>query len=103
MMSARPDLHLYATSVATAKNESVLAIMRGRIIHIQRAEDNTFTVVLQQAQYLTIYRGVTKALKAQGASVEAGEAIGVMDGDHKLELELWDGGKFVNIEDVIAW
>lgn len=103
MMSARPDLHLYATSVATAKNESVLAIMRGRIIHVQRAEDNTFTVVLQQAQYLTIYRGVTKALKAQGASVEAGEAIGVMDGDHKLELELWDGGKFVNIEDVIAW
>ena len=103
MVSARPDLHLYATSIATAKNESVLAVMRGRIVHVQRAEDNTFTMVLQQAQYLIIYRGVTKALKAQGASVEAGEAIGVMDGDHRLEIELWDGGKFVNIEEVIAW
>jgi septal ring factor EnvC (AmiA/AmiB activator) len=103
MQSARPDLHIYATSIATAKNESVLAVMRGRIVHDQRAEDNTFTIMLQQAQYLTIYRGVTKALKQQGASVEAGEALGVMDGDHRLEIELWDGGKFVNIEEAIAW
>lgn len=103
MSSARPDLHLYATSIATAKNESVLAVMRGRIVHAQRAEDNTFTLMLQQGQYLTIYRGVTKALKQQGASVEAGEAIGVMDGDHRLEMELWDGGKFVNIEEAITW
>lgn len=103
MLSARPDLHLYATSIATAKNESVLAVMRGRIVHAQRAEDNTFTLMLQQGQYLTIYRGVTKALKQQGASVEAGEAIGVMDGDHRLEMELWDGGKFVNIEEAITW
>lgn len=103
MVSARPDLHLYATSIATAKNESVLAVMRGRIVHVQRAEDNTFTLVLQQAQYLTIYRGVTKTLKQQGTSVETGEAIGVMDGDHRLEIELWDGGKFVNIEEVVAW
>lgn len=103
MVSARPDLHQYATSIATAKNESVLAVMRGRIVHVQRAEDNTFTLVLQQAQYLTIYRGVPKALKQQGVAVEAGEAIGVMDGEHNVEIELWDAGKFVNIEEVIAW
>lgn len=101
--SARPDLHVYATSIATAKNESVLAVMRGRVVQAQRAEDNTFTIILQQAQYLTIYRGVTKALKPQGTAVEAGEAIGLMDGDHSLKIELWDGGKFVNIEEVIAW
>ena len=103
VQSARPDLHVYATALTTAKNESVLAVMRGRIVQVQRAEDNTFTIVLQQAQYLTIYRGVTKALKTHGSSVEAGEAIGLMDGDHNLEMELWDGGKFVNIEEVIAW
>lgn len=103
MVSARPDLHLYATSIATTKNESVLAVMRGRIVHVQRAEDNTFTLVLQQAQYLTIYRGIPKALKQQGVAVEAGEAIGVMDGEHNVEIELWDAGKFVNIEEVIAW
>lgn len=103
MVSARPDLHLYATSIATAKNESVLAVMRGRLVHVQRAEDNSFTLMLQQAQYLTVYRGVTKALKPQGASVEAGEAVGMMDGSRNIEIELWDGGKFVNIEEVIAW
>lgn len=102
-VSARPDLHLYATSIATAKNESVLAVMRGRIVHVERAVDNTFTLVLQHNTYLTIYRHVSKALKAQGANVEAGEAIGVMDGAQKLELELWDDGKFVNVEEVIAW
>jgi septal ring factor EnvC (AmiA/AmiB activator) len=103
MQSARPDLHIYATSIATAKNESVLAMMRGRIVHTERAADNSFTLVLQQTQYLTVYRGVTKALKPKGASVEAGEAIGVMDGDRNIEIELWDNGKFVNIEEVIAW
>ena len=102
MQSARPDLHIYATSIATAKNESVLAMMRGRIVHTERAADNSFTLVLQQTQYLMVYRGVTKALKPKGASVEAGEAIGVMDGDRNIEIELWDNGKFVNIEEVIA-
>ena len=77
--------------------------MRGRIVHVERAADNSFTIVLQQAQYLTIYRGVTKALKAQGTNVEAGEALGLMNGDRNIEIELWDGGKFVNIEEVIAW
>ena len=30
---ARPDLHIYATTIATTKNESVLAVMRGIDIH----------------------------------------------------------------------
>ena len=103
MQPARPDLHIYATTIATTKNESVLAVMRGQIVHVQRAEDNTFTIALQHNQYLTIYRHVTKALKTQGTQVEAGEAIGLMENDQWLELEFWDGGKFVNVEEVIAW
>lgn len=103
MQSARPDMHIYATSIATAKNENVLAVMRGQIVLVQRAENNMFTIALQHDQYLTIYRNLARVMKAQGVSVEAGEALGIANADQWVEIELWDGGKFVNAEDVIAW
>ena len=101
MLSARPDLRQFATFIRTAKNENVLAIMRGNIV--QRAEDNTFTIVLQHAPYVVVYRRVMKTLKGTGAAVEAGEAIGVMEGAKELELEIWNAGQFVNPEEVIVW
>ena len=39
----------------------------------------------------------------QGTKVEAGESIGLMDGEHDLVVELWDAGQFVNPEEVIVW
>ena len=101
--SARPDLHIYGVSVRTAQNENVLAVMRGTIILVEREEDNCFTLVLQQGQYTTVYKHVTRALKASGAQVEAGEAIGVMNSDEALFIEMWDNGKFVNPEEVVVW
>lgn len=103
ILSARPDIRQYATFIRTAKNENVQAVMRGNIILVQRAEDNTFTLVLQHAPYVAVYRRVSKALKGAGAPVEAGEAIGVMDGAKELELEIWNAGQFVNPEEVIVW
>ena len=103
MLSARPDLRQFATFIRTAKNENVLAIMRGNIVLVQRAEDNTFTIVLQHAPYVVVYRRVAKVLKGAGAAVEAGEAIGVMEGAKELELEIWNAGQFVNPEEVIVW
>jgi hypothetical protein len=41
--------------------------------------------------------------KAQGAKVESGESLGIADGEHDIELELWDGGKHINPEEVIVW
>ncbi len=101
--SARPDRHQYATAIRTAKNENVLALIRGTIIGVERAEDNTFTIILQQKQYSCIYRHVTKALKTQGTQVEEGETIGLMNGEEFLLLEIWEAGKFINPEDVIVF
>lgn len=100
---ARPDLNIYGVSVKTASNENVLAVMRGTLVLVTREEDNSLTIVLQYNQYVTIYRHVTRALKIQGAQVEAGEAIGVMSGEEPLMIEMWDAGKFVNPEEVIVW
>ena len=103
IQSARPDLRIYGTTVRTAKNENVMAVMRGTITLVERLADNTFTIVLQDNQYVSIYRHVTKALKQQGAQVETGESIGLMDDETDMSIEFWDAGKFVNPEEVIVW
>ena len=100
---ANPDAHLYSIAVHTPKNEQVLSVLRGHIVLVERMEDNTFTIVIQHTPYMSVYRHVTKPFKAQGVSVEAGEAIGLLDGKMDLELELWEAGQFVNPAEVIVW
>jgi septal ring factor EnvC (AmiA/AmiB activator) len=101
--SPMPEKQQFAVTVRTAKNENVLSIARGHIVMAERAEDNTFTIVVQHTPLMSIYRHVTKPLKTQGTQVEAGEAIGLMDGSKDLELEIWEAGSFINPEEVIAW
>ncbi len=102
-VSANPDMHLYGTAIRTAQNENVMATSRGTLVSVERMADNTFTLTLQNGAFVTIYRGVGKTLKAEGAQVEQGESIGLMDGEHDLVIELWDAGKFINPEEVIVW
>ena len=101
--SAQPDRHEYGVFVRTAKNENVLATMRGTIVSVARMEDNTLTMTLQNGAFITIYRQLSQVLKPQGTAVERGEAIAMMDGEKELIVELWDGGQFVNPEEVIVW
>ena len=103
MRSASLEQQQYAVAVRTAKNENVLSIARGHIIMAERAEDNTFTIVVQHASLTSVYRHISKTLKALGTQVEAGEAIGVMDGSKEMELEIWEAGSFINPEEVIVW
>ena len=103
VQSAQPDQQQYAVTVRTAKNENVLSVMRGHIVLVERAEDNTFTIVIQHSPLMSVYRQVSKVLKNQGAEVEAGDVIGIMDGTKDLELELWDAGQFVNPEEVMVF
>ena len=101
--SAKPDVRLYGTSIRTAKNENVMATTRGTLVSVERTADNRFTITLQNGAFVTVYRGIAEALKQQGTQVEQGESVGLMDGEHDLTVELWDGGQFVNPEEVIVW
>jgi len=103
MQSANPDAGRFAVTVHTPKNEHVLAVTRGHIVLVERMEDNTFTIVVQHTPFMSVYRHLSKPLKAQGAAVEAGDIIGVTDGKKDMELEIWDAGVFVNPEEVIVW
>ena len=103
LLPARPDHHLYGVTVRTSRNENVMAATRGTLVSVEHLADNTYTVVLQNGSFMTIYRHVAKVLKSQGAQVESGESIGLADGEHDIVVELWDAGKFVNPEEVIVW
>lgn len=100
---ARPDLHIYGVLVRTAKSENIMATTRGTLVSVERMADNTFTMVLQNGAYVTIYRHVSRVLKTQGVSVEQGESLGIMDGEQDVQIELWEAGQFVNPEEVIVW
>ena len=103
VQSARPDLHEYGVLIRTAKRENVMAVTRGRLVSVERAADNSFTITLQDGPFVAIYRLVSEPMKPQGAEVEQGESIGLMNGEQDVMVELWDAGQFVNPEEVIVW
>ena len=95
--------HDFGVQVRTPKNETVSAVLRGAVVYINREMDNTWTIVLQHVRYVSVYRHVGSVLKSVGTRVEAGEAIGLTNGEQELMFELWKGGEPVNPEEVIAW
>lgn len=101
--SARPNLQQYGVTVRVAKNENVLATTRGIIVSVERMADDTYMLTLQTGSFVTLYRHIARVTKLQGTQVEKGETIGLMDGEHDLNVELWDAGRFVNPEEVIVW
>lgn len=101
--SPRPNQHLYSATIRAAKNENVMATTRGTLLSVERLTDNTFAIVLQENQFVTIYRHVAKVLRQQGTQVERGETLGLTDGEHDVTIEIWEAGNFVNPEEVIVW
>ena len=93
----------YGVALRVAKNENVLAVLRGTVVLLQPNLNNTHTVVVQHDRYVSVYRNVETVLKTQGMVVEEGESIGLMAGDKELEFELWESGKPVNPEKVIVF
>lgn len=103
MRSARFDLKQYGVAIRVARNENVLAVLRGTIVLLQPNLNNAYTIVIQHDHYVSVYRNVGTALKTQGVAVEEGESIGLMAGDNELEFELWESGKPVDPEKVIVF
>ena len=95
--------HDYGVRVRAAKNEAVAAVLRGTVVYMDRELDNTWTVVLQHVRYVSTYRHLSSVFKTVGARVEAGDALGMTNGEQDVVFELWKGGEPVNPEEVIVW
>ena len=63
---------------------------------------NTYTIMVQHENYLSIYRNIGKVLKGIGDKVLAGESIAIV-GELPLYFELWQNGQAINPEEVIAF
>lgn len=103
VQEADPAAHQYITAIRTAKNENVLAVLRGTVVAVTRTADNTYSLTLQNSAFVAVYSNIARVLKTEGTQVEKGETIGLMDGEHDLGIQLWDAGRFVNPNEVIVW
>lgn len=92
----------YGVVIQTPENENVTSVLSGTIIYINYEIDNTYSVMVQHSNYLSVYRHVMKVLKKVGDAVQAGESIAIV-GEQPLWFELWQDGKAINPEEVIAF
>lgn len=94
--------HDYGVAIQTLLHENITAVLRGTVIQINYALDNTYTIMLQHEGSVSIYAHVAKPLKRVGDVVQAGESI-ALAGDQPLWFELWQNGQAINPEEVIAF
>ncbi|MBQ0118404.1 MAG: M23 family metallopeptidase [Paludibacteraceae bacterium] len=97
------DVHDNFVGIQTLPNENVTSVLAGTIVYCSKAIDNTFTVIVQHDVYISVYRHVSHVLKQVGDVVQAGESIAIMNSDLPLEFALWQNGRSVNPEEVIAF
>ena len=98
-----PELKRFGIRLQTPENENVTAVLAGTVVLLQQEEDNTYTMMLQHAQHLSIYRTVGYPMRKVGEVVQAGETIGLAAKDKMLGFELWLDGRSINPEEVIAF
>lgn len=89
--------------IRTPKDENASAVLAGTVVFVNYEIDNTYTIMVQHAAYVSLYRHVGKALKKVGDAVQAGESIGICSEKEDLLFELWQNGKNINPEEVIVF
>ncbi len=94
--------HPYITILA-GQDAILKAVLAGVIVFESYEMDNTYTLVVQHEQYISVYRHIAKINKHLGDELQEGEVIGWADGTTPIDFFLWHGGKSVNPEELIAF
>ena len=92
----------YGVLIHTPENENITAVLAGTVVSVNYEIDNTYSMVLQHSNYLSIYRKLGKVLKQVGDAVQTGESVAIIQGQ-QLWFEIWQDGKVINPEEVIAF
>lgn len=88
----------------TPKQENICAVLSGTIIYAVQTLDDDWVMVMQhEGEYLSVYKHIGKPLRQQGESIDAGEAIGIVGDEQILFFSLWQKGRSINPEEVIAF
>lgn len=98
-----PHLGKYGITITTAAGENVTSVLSGTVVYATYIIYEGWTLMVQHdGDYLSVYHGVQKPMKHPGASVQAGETLGLVN-DTQLGFELWQHGNAVNPESVIVF
>jgi murein DD-endopeptidase MepM/ murein hydrolase activator NlpD len=92
----------YGVAVKSLERENVIAVLAGAVVYVNYELGNTYTIIIQHTNYLSVYRNTTRVLKSVGDQVQEGESIAIM-GTEPLWFELWKDGKPIDPEGVIAF
>lgn len=92
----------YGVLIQTPENENTTAVLAGTVISVNYEIGNTYSMIVQHSNYLSIYRHLSKVLKRVGDAVQIGESLAIVEGG-QLWFELWQDGKAINPEEVIAF
>lgn len=102
IQSYAPKEQQYGVVLKTPEKENVTAVLAGRVVYLNYEIGNTYTIMLQHDNYLSIYRNTLKSLKNVGDAVAAGESIALVAGQ-LLWFEIWQNGQSINPEEIIAF
>ena len=97
-----PTNNQYGVTISTYSSKSAVAVLDGTIIHNAYEINNTYSVIIQHAQFTSIYQGLEQPTKQIGDNVTVGQVIGLIK-DQKLQFQLWQNGKPVNPQDYIVF
>ncbi len=90
--------------IRTSEHEPITSVLAGTVIMANRTLDSEWIIMVQHAgDYLSIYKNAKQLLRKVGDVVQAGETLGIAHNQKPLYFELWQGGKPVNPEEVIAF
>lgn len=92
----------YGVEIKVVENDNVIATLNGTVVYTYHEISDVYTIIIKHTNYLSIYRGLKKALKKVGDMVQMGESIGVTS-SHNLEFELWKNDQAIDPEKLIVF
>ncbi len=98
-----PRQGMNGVTIQTHDKENICACLAGNIIMVNKEWNDVYTVVIQHANYTSIYRNLNVVTRSVGDQVKAGATIGIVNKDGSLQFELWKEGVSINPEEVIAF
>ena len=72
------------------------------MLDLMDGDEGWMLMVQHDADYLSMYYGLLKPFKQVGASVQAGETLGLV-AQETMRFELWQRGLVLNPEEVISF
>ncbi len=98
-----PENKQFGVAIQTPASENATAVLPGTVLLVEYQINNTYMMVIQHTDYLSVYRNLAKPLKRVGDVVKEGESIALASDKQNLQFELWRRGETIDPEEVIVF